>query len=293
MTLGTAQIARGINPNGALYQRRALEALPLLVRQAHAGQTIYYGELAAELGMSNPRSLNFVLGAVGTSLVELGRLWGSSIPPLQALVINRAEGIPGSGFVNSLVDPQLLAGVTRRTRKQVIDGMLADVFTYPKWDEVLAHFGVTSAAVDSQLPERASKFRGSGESEAHRTLKEMVAAHPQLVGVTESVLSATIEYRLPTGDEIDVLLRTRRRVVAVEVKAAHSPEEDLARGVFQCVKYEALLNAHAASLGVREDVEAILAIAGALTPSTRALANTLGVRVLETVTSARADGPHA
>ena len=114
-------------------------------------------------------------------------------------------------------------------------------------------------------------------------LKEQVAADPRLAGVGERVVEAVVEYRLPTGDEIDVLLRTRRRIVAVEVKAAHSPEEDIARGVFQCVKYEALLNALSASVGVRDDVEAILVLAGSLTPSTRALANTLGVRVLESV----------
>lgn len=283
MTVGTAEIARGIDPNGELYQRRAFAALPILVRQAHAGQTIYYGELADELGIANPRTLNYVLGAVGTSLTELGRRWDKDIPPLQALVINRAEGMPGAGFVNSIVDPQLLSGATRRTRKQVVDGMLATVFTYPKWDLVLAHFGVSAVAVDPQLPERASRYRGGGESEAHRALKELVAADPRLAGVGERVLETVVEYRLPTGDEIDVLLRTRRRIVAVEVKAAHSPEEDIARGVFQCVKYEALLNALSASLGARDDVEAILVLAGSLTPSTRALANALGVRVLESV----------
>jgi hypothetical protein len=283
VTGATADIARGIDPHGELYQRRGFAALPVLVRQAHAGQTIYYGELAAELGIPNPRTLNFVLGAVGTSLVALGRQWGEEIPTLQALVINRAEGIPGPGFVHSLVDPQLLSGATRKTRKQVVDGMLAAVFTYAKWDRVLAHFGLTNTTLDPDLPQRAAVFRGSGESEAHRALKKMVAANPSIVGIGEHVQEAIVEYRLPTGDEIDVLLRTRRRVVAVEVKSAMSPEEDLARGVFQCVKYEALLNALSASLGTRENVEAILVLGGSLTSSTRALSNALGVRVLESI----------
>ena len=65
-----------IDQEGLLYQRRAFSALPLLVRQAEAGQTIHYGQLARELGMPNPRNLNHVLGSIGTSLRNLGQLWG-------------------------------------------------------------------------------------------------------------------------------------------------------------------------------------------------------------------------
>ena len=176
---GTAEIARGIDRNGALYQRRASEILPLLVRQAHAGQTIYYGDLADEVGMPNERNLNFVLGAVGTSLAQLSKQWRDEIPPLQAVVVNRATGIPGVGFVQSLVDPHLLDGVSKRTRKQVIDGMLAAVYTYPHWPRVLAHFGHTSAPTDDALVRRAAAHRGSpGESAAHKALKTLVATPP-------------------------------------------------------------------------------------------------------------------
>lgn len=58
--MGTAQIAELINGN-KLYQIRAREALPLLVRQAHSAQTIFYSDLAAELKMPNPRNLNLFL----------------------------------------------------------------------------------------------------------------------------------------------------------------------------------------------------------------------------------------
>ena len=48
-------IAKPINQEGVLYQRRAFSALPLLVRQAQAGRTIHYEQLARELGMPNLR----------------------------------------------------------------------------------------------------------------------------------------------------------------------------------------------------------------------------------------------
>jgi len=60
----TAKIAGPISGK-RLYQERARAALPLLVRQGHAESPIYYSELAVELGMPNPRNLNFVLGSIG------------------------------------------------------------------------------------------------------------------------------------------------------------------------------------------------------------------------------------
>jgi hypothetical protein len=59
-----------------------------------------------------------------------------------------------------------------------------------------------------------------------------------------------------------------------------------ARGIFQCVKYEALLNAEAATRGLRTNVHTILAIASSLTPAARRLANTLGIPVIDQVGSA-------
>jgi len=45
-----------------LYQVRARAALPLLVRQASQSATVYYSDLAPELGMANERNLDYVWG---------------------------------------------------------------------------------------------------------------------------------------------------------------------------------------------------------------------------------------
>jgi hypothetical protein len=44
-----------------LFQERACQALPLLVRQAKAEKPICYSDLAEELRMPNPRNLDYVL----------------------------------------------------------------------------------------------------------------------------------------------------------------------------------------------------------------------------------------
>src|SRR5687768_120352 len=102
----TAGASKPIDPNGELYQQRAFRALPVLVRQAYAGQTIYYSEIARELSMENPRNMNYVLGAIGTSLRQLSAEWNEPIPPIQAIVINKADELPGEGFAEFAPDPE-------------------------------------------------------------------------------------------------------------------------------------------------------------------------------------------
>jgi hypothetical protein len=239
--------------------------------------------------MPNPRNLNFVLGSVGASLVGLATQWGTDIPPIQALVINQHDQMPGLGFVRSLVDPQILADVNSRTRKQIVDGMLAQVYAFPRWRDVLREFRLAplSSVVSAKQLDDARAFRGSGgEAAAHLELKNYVARNPKAVGISQQPLRTVVEYRVPSGDEVDVVFNMRRKLIAVEVKAAIAPEADLIRGVFQCVKYEALLNAEAAATGSGVDVEVILALGGPLPSTIHQLANILGVRVVANVAPA-------
>ncbi len=65
--MSTAKISEPISGDKA-YQVHARAAFPLLVRQAQAGVPVFYSDLAEELGMPNPRNLNYVLGSIGQSL---------------------------------------------------------------------------------------------------------------------------------------------------------------------------------------------------------------------------------
>ena len=95
--MSTAKISAPISGD-KLYQERARAALPLLVRQAQAGAPIFYSDLAEELGMPNPRNLNYVLGSIGQSMELLSKSWKEKVPPIQCLVINKATGLPGEGI---------------------------------------------------------------------------------------------------------------------------------------------------------------------------------------------------
>ena len=102
---------------------------------------------------------------------------------------------------------------------------------------------------------------------------------PDLVGA--SGMAAETEARLLSGDVVDVLFTNRRRALAVEVKSSQSAVDDVIRGVFQCVKYEAVLSAQAKVDHTHDVVNVVLALGGPQAPRVRAIANTLGISVID------------
>lgn len=56
-----------------LYQQRARMALPILIRQAESQEPILYSNLALEMGMPNPRNLDYVLGCIGQTIEYLNK----------------------------------------------------------------------------------------------------------------------------------------------------------------------------------------------------------------------------
>jgi hypothetical protein len=65
---------------------------------------------------------------------------------------------------------------------------------------------------------RASSFGAGGESPAHKRLKELVAQHPEKVGLPAAVGPGKTEAPLKSGDTLDVCFRHGHDDVAVEVK---------------------------------------------------------------------------
>ena len=230
----TAEVASGFHGD-KLYQERAREVLPILVRQALAEEPISYLSLAQEVGMPNARNLNFPLGCIGDALSELAKKQRSDIPHIQALVVNLQTHLPGPGF-DEFLKQRGYKWKTPYERRAVIEEYWAKIYAYPYWPEVLKELNVRPAPTElTQIIDKAGHFGGGGESPDHRALKKYVAKNPGMVGLAPDEKCGEEEYCLPSGDSIDVLFATSRRLVAVEVKPASSPKEDIARGLFQCV----------------------------------------------------------
>ena len=278
----TEVAAAGFTRGTKTYQQRARAALPILVRQAEAGQTMFYGELAHEMGIRNPRTLNHPLDSIGRALLDLGRRWGRQVPPIQALVINKSSGCPGAGFAFFAPDAKNFKRATRRGRRLIVDSMLKEVFTFPDWGQVLDTFELPHASVVELPPaDEISAHGRGGESAEHKRLKEAVSMNPQWVGLPNSLSPGEVEVSLHSGDSLDVLFFDSNRRIAVEVKGASAPVGEVIRGLFQCVKYEAVLDAEARVACSRADCEAVLALGGSFPDELTPLRHTLGVKVFE------------
>ena len=270
-----------------LYQTRARVALPILVRQAASRKPIFYKALAAELGMPNPRNLNYVLGCVGTTLQELSHKRGwdcGEIPHIQSLVINQQRRLPGEGFEGFLAERMKgYLGLSLADKRAYLDAYWHEVYAYPYWRDVLEACELAPAsggAADIVEKAKTGKSGGGGEGEEHRALKEYVANNPSVVGLPSNARAAK-EAPLPSGDKIDVLFDAPKRLVAVEVKSKISNDVDLTRGLFQCVKYRAVMEAERGFKGARYSIDAALVTGRAFPESLRSLQNSLGVQVVE------------
>jgi len=279
----TARIAKGILGE-KLYQKRARAAFPILVRQATAQQKITYGDLAEELSIPNARNLNYVLGSVGITLLDLSRTWDEEIPAIQCLVVNSATGLPGEGVDNFLLGGHRKERLNRKQKEALVNKALGNVFAYPKWHRVLNALEIEPPKSMAQpFVEAARAGRGGGESKEHRLLKQHVARHPASIGLPASHSVGATEFQLPSGDAVDVLFKNEVSWIAVEVKSIISSEADIARGLFQCVKYRAVMDAWLGFRAKPIDCRAILALGGSFPKLLIPLRNALGIHVVENV----------
>ncbi|MDH6265035.1 hypothetical protein M2360_000416 [Rhizobium sp. SG_E_25_P2] len=278
----TAHIAEPISGE-SLYQERARRALPMLVRQAESGNSIFYSDLADELGMSNPRNLNFVLGSIGRTLENLSKRWKQKIPPIQCLVLNKNTHLPGEGIGWFLIKKEDFSSLSTVRKRAIVDAELAHIYGYPRWREVLQILDLPPVNQSFAKVNEAAAGRGGGESESHRKMKEFVAVHPEVVGLPASTAGGKCEHPLPSGDKLDVSFVTKAGWIAVEVKTEISNEADIVRGLYQCVKYVAVMQAVEASENREISAQAFSAIAGKLPKNLLPLKNMLGVAVIEDV----------
>src|SRR4051812_37165967 len=171
----------------------------------------------------------------------------TKIPPLQCLVVNQTTGLPGEGIGWFMRDWGDFASFSRDEQRRIVAGAHSQVCAFPRWREVLKAVGLNPSkpnfhAVVSEATHR-SGGRGEGESSRHRALKAYVAQHPECIGLPSTAGPGDNEVRLPSGDCLDVLFRRPNQWVAAEIKTAISNEADITRGLFQCVKYQAVIDA--------------------------------------------------
>jgi hypothetical protein len=225
-----------------------------------------------------------VLGVMGHKLEEVALKWNEYIPHLQSLVVLKSgplKGLPDLGL-DEFWESYPRLSVAAKSRKVRAEYEKISAFG-GRWNDVLSTLGLIPIGADAQT---ALKIGRGGESEAHKRLKRYVQSHPELVGA-DADFEAIPEYALPSLDEIDVLFRSKDTCIAVEVKSRISDLciKDYERGVYQVIKYTALLAAMNKSGDVegRPNVKGLLVLENELPYTQRKLAASLGVKVLDNV----------
>ena len=172
-----------------------------------------------------------------------------SAPLLNVLLVRKGTGLPGSGAQDFLaarfpeesrlgekdtdtVHPELW---TRYARLAIEEAR-----RYPGWEALHEQLFGSYVPDPFYAPRRRA---GGGEGPNHKALREWVWKHPERVDKRLRDVDSKTGVDLLSGDRVDVVYRTLGAVVAIEVKSGNSDWADLQRGIYQCVKYGAVMKA--------------------------------------------------
>ena len=270
----TPQKTRKRDIHGSMKtEKLAAKILPILVRQAKAKKTITYNALAEEVG-THRRVIGQCLGIIGNTLAKM-----KEEPPLiNACVVKQKTGEP-SGGIDEFME-QRLSKIKESERQLAIRLFQEESFCYSKWNEILKKLSLNPAVGKLQNGSPSKHLGGSGESDAHKKFKEFVRQHPELIPLPKN-MDSSVEYELKSGDCLDVVFQDEKKIVGVEVKSAISNSADIQRGLFQAVKYHAVLSAMENVSGKNRKVEVYLAMKNPFPPDMIWIRNTLGVEVID------------
>lgn len=265
---------------------RMTQLLPILIRQARLETEITYGDVARELGVHH-RAVHHIAGYIGYTLSAVAerRGWAKRRPPpLHALIVNEVTRLPGrgiDGFLSELYQ-QAACGQEKRA---VLKAVYSDARNYSHWPELCALLDIPfDGDVLAGAVEKARRTRGrGGEGPHHLALKIYVSQHPHVVGLVPGSAAGVVEWPTASGDKVDIVFERRGLRLAVEVKPYHASDGDMLRGVFQCLKYRAVLRAEAALADEPVETGVLLVLGGAATDEVIGVANRLGIQIRENV----------
>lgn len=262
-------------------QKTARVGFPILVEMACLREKITYGDWDKIIVKRKLGHHVFAVqyghpaGSIGDACMEFEEEYGIEVPPINLLVVNGDTGVPGKGvdkYANAYLrkfvrTKKKWISLSRVEKKALIEQAHNDIFDFKLWPMVLSSFGLKASprrwskkAARSASSFRASWSRGS-ESEEHKQLKRFVLANPHVVGLPRDTAGKE-EFKLPSGDEVDVYFPSAK--LAVEVKASTARVGEIHRGIFQCIKYRTLVQAMMRHDGKIPEGKSILVLGGAM-----------------------------
>ena len=253
----------------AKYSREELNEVgiaPLarwLITAAKNRETLTYGQFKNRLmgEFDFPEIFSTHLGGPAGAMMDILLEYDESLPLLNVLLVRESDGMPGEGaayyMANRLNRRKLRKDGIRQNDKaywrECFEIAANEVYEYEDWDEVYQSvFGTPFVeAIDPNSPKNINnstekdgrRVGGGGEGPNHKRLREWVLNNPSVISPKYRIIDVKTEFPLLSGDKVDVVYFARTCTISIEVKSRDSNEADLERGIFQCVKYRAVLEA--------------------------------------------------
>jgi hypothetical protein len=268
-------------------------AMSYLISAADRRRTVGYEDVAHYIGRTIDKRFSTSkhhIGHVAGDLMDRILRKVPSAPPINSLIVAQAgneKGLPSYGadqyVAKYLKVPYGNLSVTQK--RQAVAPVHDDVWNFKDWRDVARKVFGNAVSIplkpagEQDGKEKRLGFGGPAESPEHFRLKKYVAAHPFRFGAPKGCSKGEMEKRLETQDEIDVWFMYPGEEIAVEVKSVRSDDVDRERGLFQCVKYKALLLARTKVTNTKSIIRSKLVSEVPLTGKLARWAHQLGVEV--------------
>ena len=267
----------------ATYKEWAMKMIPVLVRWAQSSwdKPHYYSQLSKAVGLKTSQ-IGGIMGTIQDILDDVKEQTGwKDIPPLNGLVQSKETNLPSDGFDYIVPD---YSKRSFASKKGGVHKLNEKAHKY-EWARVLDFLNLKPAIIfekeDLAKLNDSSNHGYGGEGKEHKAIKEYIKTHPEAVALKNIIKSAT-EYDLPSGDRLDVYFESKKNIhYAIEVKPKFSPEGDIIRGIFQCVKYKVVMDAARVLDNGNYDNEVLLVVAGQLSETAKLLANDLNISFID------------
>lgn len=182
-------------------------------------------------------------------------------PLLNTLLVLQNDHMPSTGaggfMATHFGKPKLAREKFRDDKPDVwrkyFEAAAEEVYAFSDWPEVYRKvYGKPykpdasdmSASNPTGGTEKDGILRGrGGEGPNHKALRLWVQANPTAVFPKLMVTRSETEVDLLSGDRVDVVYYAAERTIGLEVKSKDSNEADITRGIYQCVKYRAVMRA--------------------------------------------------
>lgn len=250
--------------------------IPILVLWAkHSWQEIHtYKNLQEAICIENT---TWRLGAQLGYIDDIFKNISKEIPTLNALVCNDSTKLPSNGLKYVFKNYDSWKPEKKRLFVQAQNKRAHD-YDY-SWVLRKLELELPTVIEEKELESTRSKmqkFFPGGEGELHKKLKEYIFKNPASIGILDTLAKKT-EYSLLSGDKLDIKIETQDTIWAIEVKSIISDETDMLRGIYQCVKYRAVLEAEKAVEPSHKAIKTLLVLGGELSRKLKLVANILGV----------------